>query len=314
MKKLRLVLFLAVLAFLVMGQESCQSDGNTDTGERFIGGTEGLIVSFEEYNPPEFVESGGLQDFYITLILENMGETYVEGSDVKVIISGPNADAFGVSSSSLQVTGIDQDIYNQDMDAEGNVVEPEEVYVTFGPLNYLRELDTNFEFDIRADVCYAYGTEARANGCIVPDPTAPAEEAYCQVREEKEIYNSGAPIQVTGFEEVPAGQNRIKYIFTIEHVGSGRFFLPGTMCEDQRTNEYKLHFEVKSDVPGGLSCTPISGSGQSGDLYVGRDGQTDVTCVQQTQADRGLTDLLEVSLTYDYLQNKEVPLLVKAVN
>lgn len=297
-----------------MGQEGCQSNSDDKLGSKFVGGTKGLSVTFEEYRPPEFVQSGGLEDFYISIILENLGETYIEGKDVKVTISGPNTEAFGVSENSLEKTGIDQDIYNINQDAEENIIQPEEVYVTFGPLNYKRALDTNFDFNIRADVCYAYGTEARANGCIVADPTAPEENSYCKVREVKTIYNSGAPIQITNFEELPAGQNRIKYIFSIEHLGEGRFFLPGTLCEDQRTTEYKLHFEVKSDVPGGLSCTPVSGGGQSGDVYVGRDGKIDVTCVQQVQYDRGLTDLLEISLTYDYLQNKEIPLLVKAVD
>lgn len=314
MKKFKLLLFLVLVGFLVMGQEGCQSNKEPETGTRYVGGTKGLEVTFEEYNPPEFVQSGGLEDFTISIILENLGETYIEGKDVKVTISGPNTDAFGVSESSLEKIGIDQDIYNIDQDAEGNVIEPEEVYVTFGPLNYKRALDTNFDFNIRADVCYSYGTEARANGCVVPDPTAPEEDAYCIVRESKDIFNSGAPIQITAFEEVPAGQNRIKYIFTVEHVGDGRFFLPGTRCEDQRTTEYKLHFEVKSDIPGGLACSPVSGGGQSGDVYVGRDGKIDITCVQQVKSERGLTDLLEISLDYDYLQNKEVPLLVKAVD
>jgi hypothetical protein len=313
MKKLKLLLFLAVIAFLVMGQEGC--DPNTpETESRFVGGREGLKVSFEEYRPPPFVQSGGLEDFYISLMLENMGEKYVEGKNVKVTISGPNTEAFGVSEKALEIRGIDQDIYNINQDAEGRIIRPSEVYVTFGPLNYKRPLDANFDFNIRADVCYSYGTEARANGCIVPDPTTPEKDAYCKVREIKTIHNSGAPIQITKFEQLPAGQNRIKYIFSLEHVGSGRFFLPSTMCENQRTTEYRIHFEIKSDVPGGLSCTPVMGGGQSGEVYMGRDGKIDITCVQNVQYDRGLTDLLEISLNYDYLQNKEVPLLVKAVD
>jgi hypothetical protein len=320
MKVLKTSLFLIVIAFLLMGQESCESGSNTESElNPFVGGTEALQVEFDTDRPPTYVESGGTWPFYIAVKLQNKGEAYVEGKNVKVIISGPNPADFGVLEGELIKTGIEEDVYHIQKDAEGNVREPAEVYVTFPELIFEDELDTNFQFNIRADVCYDYYTEARSNGCIVRDPTLSETQAYCKVKEVKNIYNSGAPIQVTKFEELPAGQDRIKYIFTVEHVGDGRFFLPSQQCSNERITENKVHFTVESRVTN-LKCTPISRGenneetgGMAGDVYLGRDGKVEITCIQQVPSSTDYLDQIKVKLTYAYLQNKEVPFMVKAI-
>ncbi|MFH2020811.1 MAG: hypothetical protein ABIJ34_05320 [archaeon] len=313
MKTLKMILFLMIIAFLIMGQESCQSSSTTDEANPFVGGTEGLQVSFDDDRPPEYVESGGTWPFYVTLKLQNKGEAYVEGKNVRIVISGPEPSSFSVNPGSMIKESIEEDIYPVKKDAEGNVRVPVEVYSTFGELNYKQKLDTNFKFNIRADVCYNYYTDARANGCIVRDPTLSETQAYCIVKEEKPIFNSGAPLQITKFEELPAGQDRIKYIFTIEHSDTGgRFFLPNTKCDDPRTTENKIHFSIETGKTE-LSCTPISGGGMSGDVYLGRDGTIDVTCIQKIAATTDYPDLIKIRLSYDYLQNKETPFMVKAI-
>ena len=309
MRKL-LVMFLIILALLTMAQECQTGTEDGDLKDPFVGGTEGLQISFEDGRPPEFVSDGGAWPFYIDVVLKNLGESYVEGSDVKITISGPNPSDFGVSSSALIKDGIAEDIYELKKE-EGRIIEPAEVYVTFGEFNFEDILEADFPFNIRADICYKYETKAKTNGCVLKDPTASEETAYCNVREAKIVYNSGAPIQIANFEESPAGSDKIKYVFTIKHVGNGRFFSPEVKCGDDKRSENKVHFEIDSRVAD-LNCQGVSGGGKAGEVYLGRDGEADVTCIQQFRSENDFIDRITVDITYDYLQIKEIPFLVKA--
>ncbi len=305
-----LVMFLVVLALLTMAQE-CQT--GTDEGDLtnpFVGGQQGLQITFEEDRPPESVTDGDSWPFYVELILKNMGESYIEGEDVNIQLSGLQADSFGVTDADLIKKGIDQDIFAVEKE-EGRTIEPAEVYVTFGEFNYLPDISQNYgPFDIRAEVCYKYSTQAVALGCVLRNPTDPPEQAYCEVSGEKNIYNSGAPLQVSNFVESASGSNRIKYVFTIEHVGPGRFFSPDSGCSDKLRSENKVHFSIDSNVAN-LNCQPGIG-GKEGEIYLGRDGKADVSCIQQTESGSDFLDQIRIKLTYDYLQTQEVPLLVKA--
>ena len=312
MKTRYLSISLIVLALLTMAQE-CGSGGEgpeQDLKNVFIGGTEGLQISFEEGRPPDFVSDGGNWPFYVDIVLKNIGESYVEGKDVRIELSGMNPADFDVTSAALVRDGINDDIYELEKE-DDRVIEPQEVYVSFGEFNFQDILEVPFPFDIRADICYKYATKAKATGCVLKDPTVSEESAYCNVRETKDVYNSGAPIQIVNFEESAAGQERIKYLFTVKHVGNGRFFSPSVKCDDDKRSENKVHFVIDSRVAD-LSCQGVSGGGKAGEVYLGRDGEATVTCIQQFQAENDFSDRITVDLTYDYLQVKEIPFVVKA--
>ncbi len=309
MKKSIILVVVVLALFTILGCET--QNGENELNNPFVGGSQGLQITFEQDRPPEAVTDDRSWPFYVELILKNMGESYVEGSDVFIQISGLQSDAFGVSDSDLRKDGIDQDIFSVEKE-EDRVIEPAEVYVTFGEFNYVPDLNTNYgPIDVRAEVCYEYSTEAVALGCILRNPTNPPEQAYCEVSGEKKIYNSGAPLQISNFVESPSGSDRIKYVFSIEHVGPGRFFSPGSKCFDQQRSENKVHFSIVSGVAN-LNCQPVSGGGKEGEVYLGRDGKADVSCVQETEVGSDFFDQITVELTYDYLQTQEVPLLVKA--
>jgi len=307
------IVSLLIIALITMAQQ-CQTNNEGNTLENpFFGDPLGLQIGFEPDAPPDEVSDGGNWPFDISVKLLNLGEHYVEGKDVKVTIHGPNAADFGLDQSSLIKDGIGEDIYPVAKDPDtGEKREPQEVFVTFDNFRFQDTLTENFQFDIKAEVCYKYGTRAVANGCVVSDPTQSADQAYCLVKEEKEIYNSGAPIQITKFEEMPHGTDKIKYVFTIKKTAtSGRFFLPGTKCPTERGSEHKLHFKIDSRVTD-LDCRGVSGGGKAGEVYLGRDGEAQVTCIQQVRSSTDFIDRIAVTLEYDYLDSYTQSLLVKA--
>ncbi|MBT3721057.1 hypothetical protein HN789_07475 [archaeon] len=315
MKKIKLLLFLVVVSFLLMGQEGCQSGGNGGGESKnkidpYIGGTRGLSIQYAEGAPPSEVFDNKQWTFDVEVKLNNVGEADVDKDDVLVKLSGLNPADFGKTESSFIKRGINEDIYSTRKDFEGNVIEAPEVYVTFTGLTFQDELSGNQEFPVRADVCYTYETEAQADGCIREDVLSVDADAVCQVNEEKTVYNSGAPIQVTAFQEQSSGSDKVRYLFTIEHQGTGRVFLPRSECPSGRSSENKIHFKIESNVAD-LNCNGlIDGSGKEGNILL-NNGQRVLQCVQQTKSNLDYIDKVQITLSYDYKEFFEQPLLIK---
>jgi hypothetical protein len=305
----KIALLLVVIALMSMAQE-CQSGNNKkDLSNPYVGGTEGLQINFQNNRPPEFITDEGRWPFYINVELKNRGERYVAGSDVDVVIRGLQPELFGTTADGIRRNGIAQDVYKVQK-IEDRVIDPAEIVVSFGEFKYVKDLQADFgPFDIWSEVCYKYGTDAVALGCILRNPTLPSEEAYCTVNEEKTIYNSGAPIQIKKFVEMPAGRDTVDYIFTIEHVGSGRFFTPGSRCTDMQ--EGKLFFKIQSDVAT-FSCQPVGTGGMEGEVYLGDDGMIDIRCTQMFKSETDSPDQIRLEILYDYQIIKKTPFLVKA--
>ncbi len=313
MKNIRLVFLLLILAFLTIAQEGCQSkeDSGPNKIDPYIGGIGGLSIQFADGAPPDEVFDNKQWTFDVEVKIENVGEFDVKKEDVTVYLSGLNPYDFGKTESDFIKNGITEDLVATYKDFEGNIIESPEVYVTFPGLTYQHELTANKEFPVRADVCYTYGTEAAANGCVRQNVLSVDKDAVCQVNEEKTVYNSGAPIQVTKFTEQPSGSDKIRYLFTISHKGSGRVYLPGSRCpRSDRSAENKIHFKIDSNVAD-LSCNGlIGGSGKEGDVLL-NNGERVIQCVQQTSSSLDYIDTITITLTYDYKQSIDKNLLVK---
>jgi len=312
MKKFKLVLILLIVAFLTIGQESCQSNQKegTDKINPYIGGTRGLSVQFADGAPPDEVFDDKQFPFDVEVMLLNVGEKDINKEDVKIVLSGLNPLDFGKIDSDFIMDGINEDVLATYKDFEGNIIEPPEVYVTFSGLNFQDKLPGNFQLKTRADVCYNYATDAVADGCIRADVLSVDEDAVCQVNEEKIVHNSGAPIQVSAFTEQPSGTDKIRYLFTVQHQGSGRVYLPGSKCPSERGSENKLRFKIESRVAD-LTCTGlVGGSGKEGELIL-RNGKQVVRCVQQTKSQLDYIDRIKITLDYDYEESYDQDLLVK---
>ena len=226
MKKL-LIIFLVAVALLTMAQQ-CGKSASTGNTLPYKGGTSGLSIQFADGAPPDEVFDANTYPFEVEVRLLNVGEFDIPKSGVSLKISGINPEDFGKTQTDFIKNGIDEDVFATKIDSEGNVIDPSPVFVTFSGLAFQTTLPGNNQFPIRADVCYSYRTEAFADGCIRSDPLTTQKDAVCQVNEEKKVFNSGAPIQIAEFKELPSGSDKVRYVFKIQHKGSGRLFLPSS--------------------------------------------------------------------------------------
>lgn len=311
MKKILIILL--TIALLTTAQQ-CQQEQGPSKAVPFKGGTRALSILFAEGAPPDEVFDGSTYPFDVEVKLLNVGESDISASDVKIQLSGINPTDFGKSESEFIKDGIDEPILATKIDSEGNEIPAPPVFVTFSDLMFQDILPGNNEFPVRADVCYTYKTEAFADGCIRADVLSIDEDAVCQVHEEKKVSNSGAPIQVAEFTEQPSGSDKIRYVFKIQHKGSGRVYLPNSKCPSdlrtRRTSENRVHFNIESRVQE-LVCSGLrSGTGKSGDVFL-VDGEATIHCTQQTTSNLDFIDKIRITITYDYKEFIEKPLLVK---
>jgi hypothetical protein len=314
-KKL-LVLLLVIISLTV----ACETQGPSGNRNPYRGGVEGVSIQFALGAPPDEVFDGSTYPFDIEVELVNRGEADVAAENVKIILSGINPLDFGKVQQDFIRIGIQEPLLATKIDAEGNILPPPPVYVTFPNLAYKGILPGNNLFPVRADICYTYKTEAFADGCIRADVLSTRKDAVCQITEVKQVFNSASPIQIVEFRQMPSGSNKVRYVFKILHkpLPTGRFFLPNSGCPSDvsgRQSENKVYFKIgriEDHAPADhLVCTGISGgTGTEGEVRL-VNGEATITCTQQTASETDYVDKLFITLTYDYRQFAERPLLVK---
>lgn len=303
-----------VVVALIAATTGCETNPNeteTTKTDPYIGGTRGLVLQFAEGAPPDEVFDNKEWEFPVELKLQNVGEADIDKKDVSIKLGGLIPSDFGKKDSDFIKNGIGEDIIRTYKDFEGNTISSPDVFVTFPDLSYQYQLSGNKVLPIRAEVCYSYMTEATADGCVREDVLSIDEDAVCQVNEEKTVHNSGGPIQVTQFLEQPSGADKIRYMFTIEHQGSGNVYLPGSGCPSDRTKENKVYFEIESNVAD-LECTGLSGgdSGKKGEVLL-NEGKRVISCAQQAKSKLDYIDTIKITLKYDYEEFTQKDILIK---
>ncbi len=303
-------LILLVIAIMMVAGCSDGGDAGTTVGKNkpFIGGTSGLIIDFEDDAPPEEVFDLGAYPFDIVVKLENVGESDINKDDCTVKVSGLDPAEFDKTSAFFK-KNLPHDLKKKYKDSEGKIIDDfNEAYVEFEDLNYKGNLTGNTEFPIRVDVCYKYKTEAISYICLKEDILDQTEESVCTIKENKDVYSSGAPLQVTEFSEVPGGEDMVRFSFTIKHVGSGDFFSPDSDCDSTGiTYEDKAKVTVNSGISG-LSC---NGLNNNEEIISIRGGERVITCSQPAQVDVDYIREVKIDIEYDYEEDKSTEILVK---
>src|SRR3989338_1636510 len=259
-RELKLIAFSAVFLLFIAG---CGS-GDVATGAPttpFLGGTQGLEISFLEGSPPAEVTDGGTFPFQVVLKFKNNGEFDLKKRDVNVSLIGFLAKDFNVNSKDVEGKGPDDDPLARKKDSEGNIIESVETFVTF-PSNteyfdFKGKLAGNNVFVFRADVCYKYKTLAVSDICVLENLVDPADNAICNPSESKPIFSSASPLQITSFRQNVAGKDKIQFSFDIVHSGTGDIFkgdasTPYPDCPKtptgRRTNEDTVNVIVQTDI------------------------------------------------------------------
>jgi len=222
-KKYFLVLFVVGLLFLITACE--EGEGETTIPEPFTGGSQGLVAEFEEIGVIEEGEYSFYEDELIPMqiIFKNKGEEDIDIGGLVVELKGILlADFSGITSGILSNDELIEAV--SEFNPEGG-----EILVDFTPAggaSYLQEI-SGAHYTINPFVVYKYEYSTKA---LVPEVCFKEDlrdERLCNVRESKEVFSSGAPIQVISVEEETAGTGKISLTFEVENVGGGEVTTPG---------------------------------------------------------------------------------------
>ena len=292
---------------LLIFASGCGEETTPSKESPFIGGTTGLLISYDKDTPPAEVYDGGDFDFDVVVKLKNEGEYFISKEKVEVSLSGIDPKEFGLSDSDF-VKHPDDDLQGTYKDSEGNKIEGTTTYVIFPKLNHHESLIGNTPYTIRAEVCYTYATNVNSMLCI-KEGQVDKEGDICKINEKKAVFNSGGPVQVTSFEETPRGKNKFNFNFKIEPRGNGGIYKKDSNCEQTRANENKVFVSVDTGMDG-LTCTGLDGGATSGyvTLY---GGERIITCTQEAETGTDFEKPVNIKLEYDYKEGISTEVLVK---
>ena len=299
MKKIILAL-LVVMTIMLMG---CQKE-ETGKVNPFVGGTTGVRMAFLADAPPAEVFDNGNFPFELVVELENVGETDVAKEDVEVTIKGIDPEEFGLSDTDfvLEPTG---DLMGASKDAAG-LGDGGQTEVSIEELSYDGTIvGAAIERPIIASMCYEYATKAVADLCVVKD-ILKDNSRVCTVGAVKEVFSSGAPIQVTSLTERAAGQNKLEFDFVIANQGSvSKIYKEGVSCEGTRSVENKVKVEVAGIE--GITCQGTDSEG-----YVNlQDGTKTIRCNVEIDSATDYEKAITIDLTYAVSDDISTTLMVK---
>ncbi len=302
MKKSKKGLIIAFLLLLLLA--GCQQKSNKgDVAGPYVGGTKGLEFAFQEDEPPATVLDDGQEEFFITLLVRNLGEYDVPIGKAIASLSGIDANAFSLSSfntkNTVEILGTTSD--------QGFIVEGAEEILEFPQAKYINNVAADINTILRADLCYNYNTEALANLCLKKDVVKKSIEDVCDTTNPAvQVFNSGAPIQVSNMRQKAVGSGKVQLSFTVENIGGDLTYLPGSFtdsCKGQEDNKDMV--KVTLTNPQGnfkAECSSFAKSNTGNARLVGN--KKELTCTIDTSSlqDVSYQDLLIIDVDYDYRQ------------
>lgn len=292
MKKLLISLtILAVLVLLV----GCDGEELSVAESPFEGGDEGLTAEFE---PMGIVENGVYtifdnEEFPIEIVLKNKGEEAVAANNAEVTLYGILLSDFtGISSPTIANTGTIEAV--SDLNPDGG-----EVIIDFTPgtgdARYTQALPgTFYDVNVFANFVYLYKTHLSIpNVCFKEDLR---DKRICDVEERKNIFVSGAPIQVTDVEEKSAGPGIVALEIEIENAGGGQATTPNGEF-DTRYDQVIYTITPASEIAN-WKCTS---SGRENEARLVDDKAT-IRCklVNALEDDALYTKAIGLEISYDY--------------
>ncbi len=272
------LVILAIFSVLLLA--GCTQDTGLSTGlGSFLGGTDGVTFNFVADEPPATVLDAGNQPFFITLEFQNDGEYAIQEGDILTTLSGIQYSAFSIDDPNQKnQNALEKGFLNKQT---GEIVEGGIDQISYEG-DYHKDLAYDLPFTISANYCYKYQTQAVASMCLSKQPTRRAKENdVCMITEQKEVGNSGAPLQVTSFSERASGQDEVTVTFKIENMNTGEAYAPGfidtaTECITDDRERGKVNVAVQSEQQVDIAC-PKLGGGQTGEVRL-INGQTTITC------------------------------------
>lgn len=305
MKKM-LILFVALSLFLF----GCQNQQQGVAGPSFVGGTDGLLINFLQDAPPDNVYDANRAEFQAAVQVKNSGEWDVPIGNLKVSLSGIDPADFGKTDADMQKSS-DTLLTATKKDSTGTIIQGAQLVFTFPGFSYKADLPGDVQHIIKADACYAYGTNALSSICIKKDLTKVSTEV-CTVDSDRTVANSGAPVQVASVHESAGGSDSILMTITLKQTGTGEIFKSGQSCASGIANENVVNFKINTGMTSELSCSGLStGTGTAtGDVTL-YSGERQITCTQKTGGQGDFEKTVEITLGYDHKVSTSKTIVVK---
>lgn len=302
-----------ILFALVILVSGCVGQGNGEevlSHGQFLGGELGLELNYIEV-PPRVFQS---DEFAILLEVNNKGETDVEVGDALFRLS--NSNVFSITENEKK---------NEEplLKATAEKTFGGQTFIEYSPAKYIGGvLSSESPITISIDACYPYETVAAVDLCVARSEFS----EVCSPVEEKDVDNSGAPVQVTKAEQTLSlltnNKVRVGFKLTVEAKGEetdAYYKVPiettgesvegraGTTCEVRQlefANEVTVkELRIGSAVP--YTATEIESACGSSSIRFDDEGVAELNC--NFQIDNyviGAGDYVErMTVTFGYLHN-----------
>ena len=322
-----------ILLSLVLA--ACSSSGNEGpTFRPYVGGTEGVRMEFIEGLPPSqegSILDAGRSEFGVGVKLTNAGEADIAPGDLTLELRGVLPAQYGKTNADFMLD-LDEELPGATKAFDGTVIEGLFTTMTFEGLSYQPDARGDVaNVNLQIAACYEYKTESTTPVCISGDTTAattdPDDREICAISGIKNTQNSGGPVQITDFKQLPQGKNKVSIVFTITHVGQGDVYRMDTVgtdaaCDDSLGNPDRNVVKVavslsdESAAAGTqVDCTGgFIGIGKEtiGDITLFEGNPRTITCTIQTDPSTNIyEDLLNIDLSYSYGQEMEKGIVIK---
>lgn len=239
--------------------------------------TEGLLVRFEEDNPPNDFFSNEKVD--LTVRIKNQGSYTLEAGDI-------NVKLVGEASTKIFNPSV---IEARNDDAANSIEEgSREIKVDLGSITYTPErMVERYATNIEADVCYDYETQA-VTAIYIGDSSSYVKKGRLTIAD-----NSKAPVIAQDLKE-RAGRDVVNFEFLVEKRGKGEIVSDCDSGDKGMVTVDIIH-------PAGISCSSFNGNSE-GTLEL-EEGQEKVYCAIPFILGNNYPEQLQIILRYTYLQH-----------
>ncbi len=259
--KFKNIFFLLFFLFFSLSLASCTNNGGSKS---YIGGDNGLLLSFLDDSPPDVVYDSSSYAVPVTVKVRNDGEFDIPAEKVLFSIGGISTNEFNIMRDKGSLVDYKPDVANPFRGKtliDGKAVDGDEDYVTleeeFFYKNTIKREDLTYPLTV--DVCYPYVTLATAQVCLKGNYQKKSE--ICDPATTTGLSVSGAPVKISNLKEYGTGDTlNVEFDVKVNSNVQGIYApMPGQECkttslaEDAKIKNY-VYVRVDSNNNGQLTC------------------------------------------------------------
>ena len=294
----KIIALLVLMAFIFSGCGKKADTTTKDSASPYLGGDKGLLAEFEpmgvmsDKTKKQEVFEG--EPFSIVIDLKNKGEYEMAPGDANVALLGIKLTDFTeiVAGGTLNNTEAIDKI--SDFNAEGGQTSLD--FTPSGGAVYGVALTgESYDVNVFARVDYRYKTFVSVPQVCYKEDLA--DTTVCTIDESKQVFSSGAPVQIKKADEKRAGPGKVAIEFDVENVGSGSVAKIG---EDFDARFDELSFAVSD--PAEWDC---KSSGRDS-VRLDNSNKAKIQCKLRTAIPEGTlpyTKQLDMTLEYRYREH-----------